>query len=125
MKLTKKRYEIFSRAVYEALFYLGMTDWNVQIFKRKLKEADAQASTHHPSKRAFISINSDDQHVSDDDVINSGYHEVVEILLSPLEKYMTETAKKIIEEERHAIINRIVFLLEIIRKLEKQKGVKK
>lgn len=125
-QITEKRFKLFYDSCISAIDRLGLHGWYIEIGKGDTGCNFATSKGDNVARRADITINKNDSHSCDADIVDTAYHEVCEVLLSKIEAvYKTREGfddydlwVKFCEGERHEIIQRICKLLKYIKILE-------
>lgn len=106
----KSQFSIFKSEAEYWLNYFGLTDWGVTFETEPLTDTVAETRFQFVAKRVLIVLNSDCS--SDDDIKQTAFHEVCEVLLGNL-YYQAERActsdyqREMIAMAGHDIIRRL------------------
>ena len=108
---TRADFELFKRECGKWVRYFGLTEWQIDYEHDGAVGERAACATWLTSKSATLSLNKDweTDEVTDERVQLSAFHEVCELLITPLDsnakcRYIAESE---ITEARHGIIRRL------------------
>jgi len=115
IQTTKEHFEIFKRGADRWIKFFGLTEWEVYYSHKKLNGLKAQCSYNLVARNATLSLST---HYTDgiidynleDDIRQSAFHEVCELLIGPLRSMVEQRFVLGIDdvnEECHRIIRRL------------------
>lgn len=111
MKTTKQDFEKFKGFVYEWQRDLGLDDWHLYVYHRKIKDSFANTATSVSGRGATIQFNTswEDRFLNDKELRECALHEVLHVLTAPLEnearaRFADEYS---LEAAEHSIVTRL------------------
>ncbi|MBD5585791.1 MAG: hypothetical protein HDQ88_11975 [Clostridia bacterium] len=118
--LEDKHFSIFKLNAREMINKLGLSDWHITFDIQELSDGDlAQCHINRVAKKARLVLNSVfyDVEPTDEKLMESAYHEVLELLLDDIEapcwieSLSVEDRQKALNSGRHTVINRLLRVL--------------
>ena len=115
MKTTKQQFETFQKYIYYWQKELGLIDWHIYVFHKKIGDRFADTASSCEGRGATVRFNTswDDRAPTDKELRECALHEVLHILTAPL---LNEARSRFADEytmdaAEHSIVTRLTNLL--------------
>lgn len=113
MKTTKKNFDYFRECCLSWQQKFNLQEWELYFKHKFLKNSYSEIKRDFSSMKAVIVLSTewDDRAINQNELNISACHELLHLLLAPLICRTGEYSDKIIDEDEHSIINKMVKYL--------------
>ena len=112
-KTTKKHFELFQKECNKWIEYFGLKQWRVFYEHDYVDDAYGSINAHHPGKVVTITLSKSWEETKPNNkyIKRTAFHEICELLISPLER-LAKSRFGVLEEEIQEEIHNIIRTLE-------------